>query len=347
MQAVDRGSGCIDIVQPEHEFLLCVSGESVRTELLIDTSTSIRRDGDFSIILSAPNSSTEYAIIFADTTSATIVWIALCLLTSGQADSFVAMPTLDNITLLHKYITTVHPIMRTMIARSVARPDFLIKFYDAFAAAEMQKRFDLLPHFRLVCLALSLSFTSSQLFLNVFLSSQAMLAIFQLSSRPVLTLLLSVEYIDRTIACLEYDPSLGDCNTFQTTNRVFLDHTKLHCVLPSLHDRFKAFAYANYRIAYLKNAILCHHVIDSVLTTIDSIAATNSSSIVHILLSDSQFAKKLTGSMIPVMISLNNTLVLTGMLVYLWQLLIFYCVLIFIIFIFRSGAERISIAFPD
>jgi hypothetical protein len=140
---------------------------------------------------------------------------------------------------------------------------------------------------------------------------QVMLSLFQLNSRPVLSLLLSSDNIDRTIACLEYDPKLGDCSTFQTTNRVFLDHTKLHCVLPSLHDRFKAFAYANYRIAYLKN-LVSHDISEASMSTIDSISVGNSCSIAEVLLSDATFAKTLTNCIIPVMVSINNTLVLSG-----------------------------------
>jgi hypothetical protein len=153
LDVVDRGSGCISIFQKSAdsaEFHLCVCNESFRTELLIDSSTSVRREGDCTILFSATDSVSEHAFVFADPTSASIVWIAVCVLVSGQAETLVAVPTLDNITLLQKYLSSVHSIFHAMIARSVARSGFLSSFYEAFAAAEVQQRFDLLPLFRKV-----------------------------------------------------------------------------------------------------------------------------------------------------------------------------------------------------
>jgi hypothetical protein len=151
---IDHGVGCIELTQraaDSNEFLLCVCNDQYRTELLIDTSTSVRRDGDHTVVLSAADSSTEHAIIFADDKAATILWIALSLLSSADADALVAVPSLDNIALLQQYLHTVHPLMRALIARSVARHGFLSSLFQSFAAAEMQKRFDLLTRFREVC----------------------------------------------------------------------------------------------------------------------------------------------------------------------------------------------------
>ena len=136
------------------------------------------------------------------------------------------------------------------------------------------------------------------------------LSLVLLNSRPVLALLLSPNNIDRTIACLEYDPSLG-ASSYQTTHRCFLDQTKLHCVLPSLHERFQSYAYANYRIGYLKNAVLCHTVTEAVVATLDSIIADNSCAIAEVLLSDPTFAKTLTGCIVPVIVTLDGDLVLS------------------------------------
>jgi hypothetical protein len=144
----------------------------------------------------------------------------------------------------------------------------------------------------------------------VVFSSQVTLSLVLLNSPPVLSLLLSSNNIDRTIACLEYDPSLG-VSSFQTTHRCFLDQTKLHCVLPSLHERFKPLAYVNYRIGYLKNAVLCHNVTAAVVSTLDSIIADNSCAIAEVLLSDPTFAKSLTGCIVPIIVTLDGETVLS------------------------------------
>jgi hypothetical protein len=133
-----------------------------------------------------------------------------------------------------------------------------------------------------------------------------MVSLFKLNSRPLLSLLLSPKHIDHTIACLEYDSTLDRPSSYQTTHRRYLSQTKLHCVLPSLHDQIQLHATTNYRIAYLKSSVVGTQLNASVLATIDSIAAENNSAIAQVLMSDLSFGRKLVGTIVPVILSLND-----------------------------------------
>jgi hypothetical protein len=289
-ECVDLGAGRVLIVSDdESRFSLFVADDRDPLLLMpVDRTTCIRRDGERSITFSN-SSSVEYELVFSEPAANVVVWIALCLLISGDVSTMVPEPTLANIGFLRHYLASLRVALFSMIAHSVVRPGFIQALFAAFAKAEVEQRFDVLSHFRPVVLSLM-----------------------QLNSRAVLAQLLSPQNIDNTIACMEYDSTLGEITSYQTTLRCFLSQTKLHCVLPSLHDQFKALARTNYRITYLKSTILNPLLNAAVIETIDSILSDNCCDIVHTLLSDRTFAKNLAGAIVPVVVTVNDQHVLSG-----------------------------------
>jgi hypothetical protein len=164
---IDHGVGCLGLDSDScHGCVISICSDVFRLEFHIDSSTSIRRDGDSTIILAAADSSTEYAIIFTGLISCTMVWVALHTYLHDQADLLVDIPTLSNITSLRQCMASVLPQVRSLVAKSVARPGFLESLFDVFSQAERELRFDVLPMFREVlvfvqipCVFSSLVFT--------------------------------------------------------------------------------------------------------------------------------------------------------------------------------------------
>jgi hypothetical protein len=114
---------------------------------------------------------------------------------------------------------------------------------------------------------------------------------------------------------MEYDSTMGVIDSYQTTHRCFLGQSKLHCVLPSLHDQLKALARTNYRITYLKSAILNPRQHAAAITTIDSILSDNCCEIANTLLSNNSSASDLVDALEPVLVSLNGSLIQSGLFV--------------------------------
>jgi hypothetical protein len=152
-QWMNVGSGRIDLSRDPDlsDFKLLVTSDlsaAPIVQLPLNRSTSIKRDNDSTIIVATAGSSVEHSIKFCDASSCSVVWIALSVLVNGDVVSMVATPTVENIDFMRKYLVSVHPIMRDLVAASVCRTGFTQSLFESFAFAEMSQRFDVLHHFR-------------------------------------------------------------------------------------------------------------------------------------------------------------------------------------------------------
>jgi hypothetical protein len=160
LSTTDRGTGRLSLVLSNQSgpsaspagcgaagFHLNIVNDDFHIQLLIDSSTVARREGDCSIVLSAAGAHTEYAIVFANAVPCSMFWIAVYVLINNQAESILAVPSLDNIGFLSRYLASLHPILKELVAHSAIRLVFIHGLFESFGLAEVGQRFDVMPLF--------------------------------------------------------------------------------------------------------------------------------------------------------------------------------------------------------
>ena len=267
---------------PTTSFQLVISSDNkcIYTKV-IDTDAVFKSEGDSSIVF-FNDSIIDFSLTFCNSVFHTYVLSLLTTIKNGETSSLLAMPTINTIELLRMYLHSFHPIARHLIKYCVSRQGYIDALYDVFVTAELCQQYNIL-----------------HIFYHI------MIALFHLKSDTVLSILLNPCNILHTIACLEYSEI---SSTYQNANRDFLNQIKMHSVL-SLSDSFKTLARTNYYIKYIKKTIL-ETPFSPTNDIVDKIIIRNNCNMMKILFADKHFAKKTIMSLVPIMVSVNDKLIL-------------------------------------
>jgi hypothetical protein len=240
---------------------------------------SFKQTSDTTILFFTNNG--DITLTFANQVYTTFVWSGLSLITERDPSTLLDTPTIHNINFLSNYLSSSHPIMRHILIYNIISNQFIKHLYDSFVLAEKNQRFDILPFF-----------------------ANVMTELFRLDSIDIFDVILNQSNIELTISLLEYS-NIG--NEYQTKHRCFLQQTRFRHILPRAQEQIKPLAKHNYYLSYVSR-----HMIHFTCPSVDVMIKKNNKIIIDILCSNRTYLKEIEGSIIPVMVALNNKMILSS-----------------------------------
>jgi hypothetical protein len=286
----EYGMYTIEIIETQKSVLLYLSSlsSSLSSSFSIpicETSFVVNRPNDTTLSIISKNNdmNEEYTLIFTNSNSCKILWYCLSCIVNKF---FLPLPTVSTINSLSSFLCSLHPIMYSYFSKQIINSTFINTLYETFTIAELHLQFDILPLFHSLVISL-----------------------FDLQSKEIVHSLLSVENINNTIACLEYTENT---QTLQTAHRSFLQKTFLqHVYVLPFHKKFSKLAETLYRIYFIRN-IIEYVVTKETLSSIDSVILEYNQLIINNIISEKHFEKKILASICPVIISVNDSVVLVS-----------------------------------
>lgn len=165
-------------------------------------------------------------------------------------------PELGSLKEISGRINQATPLSRDVIANSLLNEGYFRKLFDLFAAAEDLEQTE-----------------------DVYVMFNIFKGVFLLNDVAVFEAILMEENIMSLIAILEYDPGLPE-GSDKHKHRKFLNTVTFKEVVPINDDEVTAKIHQNYKITYIKDAILLRYLDDATMNTLNSMIFFNN---VHII----------------------------------------------------------------
>mmetsp|Transcript_8812 Transcript_8812/g.14470 ORF Transcript_8812/g.14470 Transcript_8812/m.14470 type:complete len:883 (+) Transcript_8812:92-2740(+) len=289
----DEGTGHVKCGVTEQDgFSLTVFGEADGAPLLkskISVDLIYQRQGDTIISWTDPDSQVDMALSFQESAGCTEIWNVICSVQGrveisplgeetelagvqeeGATDNTMQLPepTLDNIQSILDLVTDVSAFKRDRISAAIIKQDYLGKLADLFHICEDLESTE----------ALHMLFKTFK-------------GIVLLNDSSLFELLVSDQYLYDVVGALEYDPDVAKDSThhrdFLRKNVVFKE------VVPIKDKSVVSKIHQNFRLSYLKDAILPRSLDDATFATLNSLIFFNNVEILTHLHADEQFLAEL------------------------------------------------------
>eukprot|EP00455_Lapot_gusevi_P038531 TRINITY_DN431_c0_g1_i3.p1 TRINITY_DN431_c0_g1~~TRINITY_DN431_c0_g1_i3.p1 ORF type:complete len:912 (+),score=200.94 TRINITY_DN431_c0_g1_i3:92-2827(+) len=286
----DKGTGHINYFNSTDDTLvLSVKSEDTGENLIehtVESDGDYERQGDTILTWCESDSGVDLALSFQEPLGFSEVWEQIMIAQGADptgaeiecldSDEAVALPIPDmsNLSDICRKIKTCTLPQKEILCAHVTRKGFVAKLYDLFQQAEDLEQRPVLQ-------------TLFEIFVGLFL----------LNDSSVFEIILGDENIMKTIACLEYDPDIPAHITDRQRHRSFLEKANFKQVVDFRDPSIVSKIHQNYRVSYIKDAILLRQLDDPTMSTLNSTVLYNNIFIISHLAEDEEFMRDLFSKM--------------------------------------------------